>query len=426
MHMLATLALCALLYATQVSEAIAFGPTGQKYWWSENHERALKSAGPAAYFQYSLSIQGWRDGLECNDLRRKILVMAHLTKTYNTTSEVLLTAVRLDNSLTPIRFPITDFRCPIDVAWDAHDAWPADLTVAIKSQDGKSTQITIPTVTGADSYTMRAKVPGLSVSKYNGEVQRNIFGSARDTISNQIPINAKLVSLLRAQHFGWRYFDIPLENMPSVVERLAGPKAREALEGLQPNAYKADLLRLVLLYYIGGVWLDTKMVPLGPLDGILPATGGMLAWDIGRTGVFNAFMALPRGDPLALHGIQRIIYNVSTRFYGQSFLEITGPQMLHKVMQEHGFFNQPSRYALPWILTKLGAVIESVATRQTVMTVLNIEYRRKAVCSINKCHYGNLWKKRAVYYEKQCNPATGLNVVLRNGALSSDLSLAND
>ncbi len=382
---------------------------GIKVRWDVKHERKLKTAGQPAAFSYTLATTDWPSGQECYDLKRKILVLAHLPNNYNTTGIALVTAVRLDNSLDRHKVAINDNRCSIDAQWDTYDGWPHPLEVQFTSLTGITTKIVVPPVSDADAITIRTKVYGLTVVQYTGEIPRNIFWCARDDFSSQPSVSAKLVSLVRAQHVGWRYFDIPLRTIPDVVERLAGPAFRQAIETLQPNAYKADVLRLVLLHFIGGVWLDTKLTPLMPLDAILPQKGGMFPWDIGQRGIFNAFIALPRGDPLAKYVLQRILQNVAQKRYGPSDLHVTGPRLFFDVIREEGLLSPPNSYHIPWILSDRGVLLQDIVTGQSTMTVLNVEYRRKVVSKHDYCHYGQLWRRREVYYERRCNPNAGLN-----------------
>mgnify|MGYP003113405588 CR=1 FL=1 len=67
----------------------------------------------------------------------------------------------------------------------------------------------------------------------------------------------------REKHPGWQYILWTEENLPSIVH------FRQEWDLDQNYARKSDLLRLQVLYDYGGVYLDTDMECIKPIDGLM-------------------------------------------------------------------------------------------------------------------------------------------------------------
>lgn len=98
---------------------------------------------------------------------------------------------------------------------------------------------------------------------------------------------------------------------------------------LVPGAFKADVLRLLLLHKYGGIYNDISHEYLLPISHVIPNDAELvLCKDWVRTndwGVYNAFCASIPRHPYIESCMHAVFYNIQHRLYGTYFLDITGP-----------------------------------------------------------------------------------------------------
>jgi mannosyltransferase OCH1-like enzyme len=120
------------------------------------------------------------------------------------------------------------------------------------------------------------------------------------------------------------------------------PQVIHAYKMLKPGAYKADLWRICILYKFGGVYIDSYATSFCSLDemfkGCLNAGRHQFisALDPKRCkgGIHNGFIVSSKGHPFLLQCIKDIISNVSSRFYGESPMDVTGPVCLRRAVNK--------------------------------------------------------------------------------------------
>lgn len=110
---------------------------------------------------------------------------------------------------------------------------------------------------------------------------------------------------------------------------------------LKPGAYRADLFRYCILYVNGGIYGDLTQSYLVPLKEIVDFNKDSLVLvrdylnDAQTTnGIFNAFIASHKGNKTIKTAIDKIVENVQLKNYGISSLDITGPYLLRRALQE--------------------------------------------------------------------------------------------
>lgn len=118
-------------------------------------------------------------------------------------------------------------------------------------------------------------------------------------------------------------------------------KVFAAYDTLNPGAYKADLWRLCVLYEYGGVYADIKLLPNISLDKIIDDDNDAVLvidrkcpFKKHYKDIYNAFMAFIPKHPFVKKLIDRIVENVENRYYGTSWLGITGPKFIGEVLRE--------------------------------------------------------------------------------------------
>lgn len=115
-----------------------------------------------------------------------------------------------------------------------------------------------------------------------------------------------------------------------------------AFDSLRPGAYKSDLWRYCILYKLGGLYFDIKMVPLVPLKTILRDNSTIFVKDlelmkgnIMRDCVWNGLMISPPKNKVFKHCIDEIVENCKRRNYRNNNLDITGPCLLGRMLKLH-------------------------------------------------------------------------------------------
>lgn len=113
----------------------------------------------------------------------------------------------------------------------------------------------------------------------------------------------------------------------------------QAYEALIPDAYKADLWRLCVLYKAGGIYLDIKYAPVDGTSLRDMGDSSHFARDVNvvviQTGIHNGVIAAAPGDPRLEAAIKAIVNNVRDKYYGASPLHPTGPNLLVKYVRPH-------------------------------------------------------------------------------------------
>jgi mannosyltransferase OCH1-like enzyme len=126
------------------------------------------------------------------------------------------------------------------------------------------------------------------------------------------------------EHRLWTEEDLPEDPIrPEVLERLRAPVER------------SDILRLELLYRYGGVYVDTDLECLRPLDGLLDGEDFVgVCLKPGR--VTNTFIAAAPGHPLLERALEEVrpmdVYLTSSA--ADSIKDVAGPPMLRRLVAE--------------------------------------------------------------------------------------------
>lgn len=392
----------------------------EAFYSSEEVSSRLESLPHLLPVRYALETNDWLPGKNCFDLRRKILILVHVTGNYSSSSLAHITAVRLDNEINDREHrdlelnSYHDLRCSQDKDWIFTSGWKNTLNITFFPTQQK---LVLPPARNGDCLTGYIHLPGLKpLVKQNHSIPRNLFVVSRDSVNHRISIVEKLTSLVRIMNPGWNIVNVPLDHIQQTVKEITSGDNRilSALNTLQPIAYKLDLYRLIQLFHQGGVWMDSKLVPLRPLDFLLPSypKTAMMIWDVKHSGIYNAFLAFQKGDPFLKVAINAILRNVEGRFYGEDWLDPTGPKCLlhawkYYVNVSHQLNSQRDtslRVDLSTILSKQGIMITRADDEQLEPLILshNIEMRRKGFGHQRKCHYGNLWKQKSIYSEQPC------------------------
>jgi mannosyltransferase OCH1-like enzyme len=127
------------------------------------------------------------------------------------------------------------------------------------------------------------------------------------------------------EHRLWTEEDLPEDPIrPEVLERLRAPVER------------ADILRLEILFRQGGVYVDTDLECLRPLDDLL-GDEEFVAVCLKPGRVTNTFIAAARGHPLLKRALRElrpmdVYWPTSSR---DSIKEVAGPPLLRRLVADY-------------------------------------------------------------------------------------------
>jgi len=126
------------------------------------------------------------------------------------------------------------------------------------------------------------------------------------------------------------------EECDSFMAKHYSGKVFSAYQRLKPGAYKADLWRLCILHWSGGIYVDAYATPHVSFAKMLagcyntrgPQFISVLDCAMAGYGIHNGFIIAEKGHPFLAKAIDDIVANVEKRFYGTGPLDITGPLQL--------------------------------------------------------------------------------------------------
>jgi mannosyltransferase OCH1-like enzyme len=168
---------------------------------------------------------------------------------------------------------------------------------------------------------------------YDIKIPLNIFQTWHSKI---LPVGmAKSVLMIKKLNPRFNYFLFDDHDCLEFIKNNYDENVFNAYNSLIPGAYKADLWRYCILYKKGGLYLDIKYRPLDNFHFVNLMEDEHFVLDNDKSSIYNALMVCKPGNALLLKAIYKIVENVENKFYGESFLEPTGPMLLKKLIDEN-------------------------------------------------------------------------------------------
>jgi len=145
------------------------------------------------------------------------------------------------------------------------------------------------------------------------------------------------IQLLKTQNPEFEFYLYDDNDCRKFIETYFDSSVLYAFDALIPGAYKADLFRYCILYIYGGIYLDIKYYGINGFKFITLTEKEYLVQDLEKSGggIYNALMICKPGNVLLWDAIQKIKYNVETKFYGNITLEPTGPILLKQLLTSY-------------------------------------------------------------------------------------------
>jgi mannosyltransferase OCH1-like enzyme len=167
---------------------------------------------------------------------------------------------------------------------------------------------------------------------YNPIIPLNIFQTWHS--KNLPPKMYDSVQNIRKLNPRFKYFLFDDNDCREFIKNNFEQDVLNAYDSLIPGAYKADLWRYCILYKMGGIYVDIKYKPYNGFRFINLMEKEHLCLDIpnqwDKLGVYNAIMVCLPGNEILLKLINHIVKNVENNYYGDCYLEPTGPTLVSK------------------------------------------------------------------------------------------------
>ena len=176
------------------------------------------------------------------------------------------------------------------------------------------------------------RIPYPMKKKYNIIIPTNIFQTWRSKILP--PLMTLSILKIKKLNPKFNYFLFDDNDCREFIRTHFRPDVLDAYDRLIPGAYKADLWRYCILFIKGGIYLDIKYTPLNDFRFINLTESEHLVYDIDGVNIYNALMVCLPGNQLLINAINKIVENVNNKFYGDTFLEPTGPKLLSKLITQ--------------------------------------------------------------------------------------------
>jgi len=227
---------------------------------------------------------------------------------------------------------------------------------------------------------------------YDVKIPLNIFQTWHTKLLP--PGMATTVFMIKSLNPKFKYFLFDDNDCFEFIKNNFDNDVLNAYNSLLPGAYKADLWRYCILYKKGGIYLDIKYRPLDNFHFINLMEDEHFVLDNDDNGIYNALMVCKPGNPFLLKAINKIVKNVKNKFYGESYLEPTGPLMLRKLINENNIsLNIDLKHRelngnsdLKYIYFKNIPIMKSYEG-----------HCQERDQNSKKQHYGDLWRNRDIY-----------------------------
>ncbi len=246
------------------------------------------------------------------------------------------------------------------------------------------------------------------------------------------PKMKKCVNDLISNNKDYNYYIYDDNQCRNMIKENFNESVLNAYDNLIPGAYKADLWRYCALYAYGGIYIDIKFRPIGDFsfnelisrehmvldrpcyknaikislkdeinlirspkynDDVKYLRNKMLVDDKNNIGIYNALMICKKYSPLLLKCINKVIYNVKNKIYGNSSLYPTGPLLV----SEQYFEGDNERVKNIELFHSInGLIIINKITGKAILEHYP-EYRDEQQKTSKIEHYGKLWNKRKIY-----------------------------
>jgi mannosyltransferase OCH1-like enzyme len=228
--------------------------------------------------------------------------------------------------------------------------------------------------------------------QYNSIIPLNIFQTWH---TKDLPQKMReRVETLKRQNPNFKHYLYDDNDCREFIKNNFNQNILDTYDNLIPGAYKADLWRYCILYKIGGIYMDIKLLCVNGFRLIELTEKNHFVKDRPKPfSIFNCMMACQKNHPFLIMAINKIVNNVENKLYGSCPLSPTGPKMLGNLVLDNKLILNVDMFHYEgggYIIYKNIFVIS------TEYPEYNSE-RINTYNSINTKRYDVLWNEKRIY-----------------------------
>lgn len=135
----------------------------------------------------------------------------------------------------------------------------------------------------------------------------------------------------RLMSLDWEYRYVSTEDRLNFIKSHASAQISSAFEQLTDGASQADLWRLFVLNYYGGVYMDIDAHAVWPLSKMMTSDDKEV-FLMTKHNYSNYFIASSKNNPHLEKAIEIIVDNIEKKNIGSGVYDLTGPTALNKAI----------------------------------------------------------------------------------------------
>ena len=195
--------------------------------------------------------------------------------------------------------------------------------------------VTVNAITYSEFVKKNIKdVPEFTIPKF-------VFRTAKFKIDN-LPAQVRNI-LMTTMRNSPEYIQVYLDDDEHIqFIREEFPEYLNAYLSIIPGAYKADIVRLLLIYRYGGIYNDIGNKYLKPIHQYVNDNDELVLTkdhiQSGQFSICNGFIGAYKKHPIIKSMIDLVMYNVDNRRYGDNYLDIAGPNAIGRAFNR--FFDK--------------------------------------------------------------------------------------
>jgi len=243
------------------------------------------------------------------------------------------------------------------------------------------------------SLTFDQSFPNKLTNNVNSIIPLNIFQTWHTKILPQGM--AETVLQIKKMNPRFKHYLFDDADCEHFIATHFKPDVLDAYRRLIPGAYKADLWRYCVLFIHGGIYLDIKYKPINNFRFINLTESEHLCYDTDNANIYNAILICKPKNKLCFKAIREIVKNVHNKYYGNCFLDPTGPGLLKKCIKEDNRFISTIdlKHKVLGESTNFRVIkYENYYILKQYDQYIN-DYNRTSKTS----HYSQLWNERRIY-----------------------------
>ena len=186
-------------------------------------------------------------------------------------------------------------------------------------------------------------INGAKVNRNKNIIPKYVFQTWKDKM--MYPEMKKNLIKLRQQNKDFTFFLYDDAMCREFIKTHFNHDVLNAFDTLIPGPFKADLWRYCILYVYGGVYMDIKINCINGfrLNNIIHEECFPRDIPHGQKGVWQGFLICKSGNEILKKCIDVICMHVKFKFYGSTFLSVTGPHLVYNILTKYKktfYYNQ--------------------------------------------------------------------------------------